>query len=116
MKSIVNRMVVLFVIATITGAAALANTTKEEVTFAKAVTVNGVLVKEGAYEVRFDDKTNQLTIVKGRKVLASADARLEKVEGTSRGEYVTDDTIKPPVLLSIGWKGGNRAIIVNSGA
>jgi len=119
MNSIVKRMVVLFVVATITSAAALANTTKKEVTFSEAVTVNGVLVKQGRYEVRFDDETNQLTIGNGRKVIASAEARLEKVEGTNHTEYVTrsetDDATKPPVLLSIGWKGGNRATIVNSG-
>ncbi|MCM3872890.1 MAG: hypothetical protein ND895_19590 [Pyrinomonadaceae bacterium] len=119
MKNIVNRMVVLFVVATITSAAALANTTKKEVTFAEAVTVNGVVVKQGRYEVRFDDETNQLTIGQGRKVIASAEARLEKVEGTSHAEYVTraeTDATKPAVLISIGWKGGNRATIVDSGA
>lgn len=120
MKSIVNRMVVLLVVATITSAAALANTTKKEVAFARAVTVNGVLVKQGTYEVRFDNETNQLTISQGRKVIASAEAHVEKVEGKSLGQYVTrsetNDETKPPVLLSITLKGGNRATIVNSGA
>jgi hypothetical protein len=119
MKNIVNRMVVLFVVATITSAAALANTTRKEVTFAEAVTVNGTLVKQGTYEVRFDDETNQLTIIKGRKVIAQAEAQLEKVEGPKHTLYVTraeiNDATKPPALLSIALNGGNQATIVNSG-
>ena len=119
MKQFVNRMVVVFAVAIITSAAALANTTKKEVTFGEAVTVNGVVVKQGSYEVRFDDETNQLTISRGRKVIASAEAHLEKVEGNSHGQYVTraetNDATEPPVLISITLKGRNRATIVNSG-
>jgi hypothetical protein len=119
MKNIVNRMVLLFVVATITSAAALANTSKKQVTFADAVTVNGVIVKQGTYEVRFDDQSNQLTIARGTKVIAQAAAQLEKREGPGHTEYVTrsetNDTSKPPVLLSISLKGGNQATLVNTG-
>ena len=119
MKNIVNRMVVLLVVATITSAAALANTTKKRVTFAEALTVNGSLLKQGTYEVIFDDETNQLTIVKEGKVMARAEAQLEKVDGIKHFMYLTrsesDDVTKPPALLSISLKGGNQATIVNSG-
>lgn len=119
MKKIVNRMVVLVVVAAITSAAALANTTKKEVTFANAVTINGSLVKRGTYEVRFDDETNRLTIVKRGKVIASAEAKLEKVEGTGNVTYVTisetNDPATPPVLVSISLKSGNQVNILNSG-
>lgn len=117
MKNFVNRMVVLLVIATITSVAAMANTSKKQVTFAEAVTVNGVLVKKGTYEVRFDDQTNQLTIVKGGKVIAQAEAQLEKMERTGQAAYVTrsetDDPSKPPMLLTIALKGRNQATLVN---
>jgi hypothetical protein len=119
MKNMVNRMVVLFIVAIITSAAALANTTKKVVTFVEAVTVNGTLVKQGTYEVRFDDATNQLTILKGRKVIAQAEAQLGKVEGTKHFLYTTrpeiNDATKPPALSSISLKGGNQATIISSG-
>lgn len=118
MKNTLNRMVVLVVVAAIKSAAALAHTTRKEVTFEKAVTVNGSLVKHGDYEVRFDDETNQLTIVKDGKVIASAEAQLEKVKEPGHGRYVTrsetNDPTKPPILVSISLKGGNQANIVNS--
>lgn len=119
MKNILNRMVLLVVVAAITSAAALANTTRKEVTFAEAVTVNGTLVKQGTYEVRFDDETNQLTIVKDGKVIAGAEAQLKKVEDPGYGRYVTrsetNDPSKPPVLVNLSLKDGYQANIVNSG-
>ena len=119
MKNTLSRMVVLVVVAAITSAAALAQTIRKEVTFIKAVTVNGSLVKPGTYEVRFDDETDQLRIVKGGKVIASAEAQLEKADEPGYGRYVTrsatNDPGKPPVLVSISLKSGTRANIVNSG-
>jgi hypothetical protein len=120
MKKIVNRMVVLFAVAAITSAAALADTSRKEVTFAESVTVNGTLVKRGTYEVRFDEQTNQLTIARGRKVIAIAEAKLEKMGGADHDRYVvirsaTNDAGEPPALLSISLKGGNQATIINSG-
>jgi hypothetical protein len=119
MRNLVNRMVALFVVATITSTAALATTSKREVTFSEPVTVNGVLVKEGTYQVRFDDETNQLTIVKGTKVIARAQAQLKKADGTRHTSYVTrsdtNDSTKPPELLTISLKGGSEASIVSSG-
>jgi len=118
MKNFVSRVVVLFVVATITGAAALANTSKKQVTFTEAITVNGTMVKHGTYDVTFDDETHQLTIAKGRKVIAKAEAQLEKVPGISQGRYITrtesNDATKPPVLLSISLKGGSQATIVDT--
>lgn len=118
MRKTVNRMVVLFVVATITSAAAWASTTRKSVTFADAVTVNGTLVKRGTYEVSFDEATSQLTIAQGRKVIATAEAKLEKVGGIGQDRYVvaTSAAAKAPALISISLKGGNQATIINSGS
>ena len=118
MKNITNRIVVLLVVGAVMSALALGKTTRKEVTFADAVTVNGTMIKSGVYEVAFDDQTNQLTINKSGKVIATADARVEKVEGNGRATYVTradpNDATKPPVVLSISLKHGNQATIVSS--
>src|SRR6185436_20604029 len=58
----------------------MAKENKRRVTFDAPVTVNGTLVKAGNYEVVFADETGQLTIFKGKKQIAQAPARLEKIE------------------------------------
>ena len=54
----------------ITSGAALAETITKEVTFLRPVTVNGTLLKAGTYKAVFDDQTGELTISRGKKVVA----------------------------------------------
>src|ERR1700694_31241 len=51
---------------------------KETVTFTSDVMVNGTLVKAGDYEVKFDETTGELAILKDGKVKAKTAARLEQ--------------------------------------
>ncbi|HMG35521.1 MAG TPA: hypothetical protein VKM94_16400 [Blastocatellia bacterium] len=119
MKNITNRIALFLLLGAITNGVGLAKSARKEVTFMKAVTVNGTLVKSGTYEVAFDDVTNQLSIIKGRDVIATAQASFEKVESDVRESYETrsdpDDATKPPLLVTIALKHGGRATIVNSG-
>ena len=46
-------------------------------TFDSDIKVNGTLVKKGTYDVKFDDETGQLSIIKNGKVVAEAMTRLE---------------------------------------
>ena len=119
MRSITSRILLFLVLGLVTTSVGLAKTTRKEVTFNDPVTVNGTLVKSGTYEVAFDDQTNQLSIAKGRKVIASAEARVEKVGGKVHSLYETradpNDATKPAALASISLKHGNQATIVNSG-
>lgn len=79
--------------------------------------VNGTLVKEGTYDVVFDDQTNEVSFVRGRKVIARAPARLEKREERDHAAYVTrqEGNSTNAVLLSVGLKGNNQVTIANSG-
>ena len=120
MKNITNRISLFLVLGLITTGVALGKTTRKEVTFSDPVTVNGTLVKSGTYQVAFDDQTNQVSIVKGRKVIATAQGRVEKSEGVRHEAYETrsdlDDTTKPAMLTSISLKHGNQVTIVSAGA
>ena len=119
MKSIVNRVVVLIVVGTLTSVLAFGKTTKREVTFVRDVSVNDTLVKKGTYKITFDDETGELTIKKGGKIVATAQARLEQTSNRSGfyQESASDDpATKAPVLVSVYLKNGNLATIVNSGA
>ena len=77
MKSIVSRMLVVLMVGALTSVVALAKVQKHRVTFESDMKVNGTLVKKGAYDVKFDDETGQLSIAKNGKVVAQAMAKLE---------------------------------------
>jgi hypothetical protein len=115
MNSIVNRMAILLVIGALTSVMAVGTTTEKKVTFLRSLTVNGTLVKKGTYKVIFNDETGELTIKKGGKVMASAQARLEKTN-TPNSAYThvaSDDPAKPPSLLSVSLRDGSQATILN---
>lgn len=111
-----NKLAGMVLVGAIAGGGAFAKETKKEVTFLQPVVVNGTLVKEGTYSAVFDDQTNELSIVKGRKVVARAPAQLEKRVERDRAAYITREAgdSTNAVLLSVGLKHGNRATIVNS--
>jgi hypothetical protein len=117
MIKIANQLVGMVLVGAIAGGVAFAKEIKREVTFSQPVVVNGTLIKEGTYDVVFDDQTNELSIVKDRKVVARAPAKLEKREERDRIDYVTrqagDST--NAILLSVVLKNNNQATIVNSG-
>jgi hypothetical protein len=117
MKSIVNRIVVLLVLGAITSVLALGKTTERKVNFKESLSVNGTVVEKGAYKVSFNDETGELTIKKGEKVVATAQARLEKTNYPQSfySHSGSDDPAKAPALVSISFKGGNLATIVNNG-
>jgi len=112
-----NRLAVAVLVGAIASGVALAEVIKKEVTFSQPVVVNGTVVKSGTYQAEFDDQTKELSIVKGKKVVASAPARLEKREQKDRAVYVTRDNgaSTNPILISITLKDGNQATIANSG-
>ena len=80
MKSIVSRMMVVLMVGALTSVVALAKVHKQKVTFENDIKVNGTLVKKGTYDVKFNDETGQLEIVKNGKTVAQAMAKLEQRE------------------------------------
>jgi hypothetical protein len=97
----------------------VAKENKKHVTFDEPVTVNGTLVKPGTYAVVFDDVTGQLTIFKGKKEIAKASARLEKLERDTGQVYSSwsnaSKSEEPGVLTSVTMKDGYQAKLVNAG-
>jgi hypothetical protein len=117
MIKLVNQLVVMILVGAIASGVALAKVIKKEVTFAQPVEVNGTLVKSGSYNVVFDDQTNELSIVKGTKVVARVPAQLEKRLIRDNGVYVTRDKKGDPttaVLMNVTLNESTRATIVNS--
>ena len=102
----------LLVVGAVTSITALAMTTNRQVTFNRDVTVNGATVKAGTYKATFDDQTGEFKLLRGKKVVANATARLEKVTGPFRGSFSTAPNGESHALVSINMNSTNQAVIV----
>jgi len=116
MKSIVNRMVVVLMVAALTSVVALAKVHKQKVTFENDIKVNGTLVKKGSYDVKFNDETGQLSIVKNGKTVAEAMARFEP-----RSKKANDFQLRSTVngaetqLTSVTFGGSDKDVVISNG-
>jgi hypothetical protein len=118
MKSIVNRMVVVLMVGALTSVVAFAKVQKHKVTFENDIKVNGTLVKKGTYDVKFDDQSNQLSIIKNGKVVAEAMGRLEQ-----RAKKASDFQVRSTVngdetqLVGVTFGGSDKDVMIsNNGA
>ena len=118
MKSIVNRIVVVVMVGALASVAAMAKTHKQRVSFESDIKVNGTLVKKGTYDIKFDDETGQLSIIKNGKTIAQSMARLEardrkanefQLRATSNGDEKQ--------LVGVTFGGWDKDVMIsNSGA
>jgi len=85
----------------------------ESVTFTSDVMVNGTLVKAGDYQVKFDEATGELAIMKDGKVKAKTTAhfqpRSEKAKNTS---VRTLDSGSVAELIAVTFGGSNQDVVV----
>ena len=88
---------------------------KETVTLASDVMVNGTLVKAGDYEVRFNETTGELAIVKGGKVKAKTTGRLQARSGKARDTAIRT-MLKDNVneLIGVTFGGSNQDVVVGT--
>jgi hypothetical protein len=77
MKSTVVALAMVALVALSAFAAGKDKVRKETVTLLSDVTVNGTLLKAGTYDIKFDDKTGELEILRDGKVKAKANMRSE---------------------------------------
>jgi len=117
MKSIVNRIVVVLMVGALTSVVAFAKVHKHKVTFENDIKVNGTLVKKGTYDVKFDDQTGQLSVVKNGKTVAEAMAKVEP-----RSKKASDFQLRSTVngdetqLVGITFGGSDKDVVLsNSG-
>jgi hypothetical protein len=114
MKSVVNRIIVALLVVTITSLAAFAKSKRTTVQFTVDTKVNETLVKSGTYEVVFNDETGELSILKGRKVVAKTAARIEMRDGKGRTTEI--HTIKKgdvTALVGIAFSGADQKVVLN---
>lgn len=115
MKSIVNRMVVVLMVGALTSVVAFAKVQKHKVTFENDIKVNGTLVKKGTYDVKFDDQSGQLSIIKNGKVVAEAMGRQEQ-----RAKKASDFQVRSTVngdetqLVGVTFGGSDKDVMINN--
>jgi len=117
MRSIVNRMVVVLVVGALTSVVALAKVQKHQVTFENDTKVNGTLVKKGTYDLKFDDQTNQLSIVKNGKTIAQAMTRFEQRDKKA-GDFQlrSSGSGDECQLIGVTFGGSDKNVLVTNGA
>jgi hypothetical protein len=113
MKSL-NRMAVALLIASLASVSAFAKAKREKVTFPTNVKVNGTVVTKGVYDVKFDDKTGELTIEKGSKVIARATVNVEKrAKKAQRPEFRTTGSGDDTQLIAVTFSGTDQELKIS---
>jgi hypothetical protein len=115
MKSSINNVVLGLLVVALASASVFGKTRRERVTFGSDLTVNGTFVKSGAYDVVFDEKAGELSIVKGNKVVAKVMVRVEQRDDKARATQTR--TIREGneiELLGITFGGTSQDVVVTN--
>ncbi|SRR6266481_1518986 len=87
----------------------------ETVTFTSDVTVNGTLLKAGDYQVKFNEQTGELAILKDGKVKAKTTAQLQSRSEKARNTVVrTLDKGGVAELIGLSFGGSNRDVVIGA--
>lgn len=114
MRKTANRLMILLALCAVMSASVLAKGKTEHVTLSQDVVISGTLVKKGEYKLKFDEQTGELLFLKGKKVVARANARLEKREkGALRTELGLIQEGDARTLRSITVRGERESIVMH---
>lgn len=113
MKSFVNRITIALVIVALASVAAFAKTRRDTVTFPTDIKVNGTLVKQGTYDLKFNDETNELLILKRGKVIAKANTRTEKGTKARGTQFSSIGSGDERQLVNITFSGTDQKVVVS---
>jgi hypothetical protein len=116
MKSIMNRMLVVLMVGALTGVVALAKVHRHTVTFENDIKVNGTLLKKGKYDVKFDDKTGQLSIAQNGKVVAQTMTRLEaRAKKANDFQLRSSGNADDQQLVGVTFGGSDKDVVISNG-
>ena len=78
--------------------------------------VNGTVVNKGTYEVKFDDATGQLSIVKNGKTVAQTMAKLEARAKKANGFQLRSvESGEETQLTGVTFGGSDQDVVITSG-
>jgi hypothetical protein len=114
MKTLINRIAVAFLIASLASVAVFAKSRKQSTTLVTNLNVNGTLLKKGLYDVKFDEEKSELSFVKDGKVVARAAVGSEKRETKARGlELRTTGKGDDVQLVGVAFSGMDHDLVIN---
>jgi hypothetical protein len=114
MKTILNRIALALLLTSLASVSVFAKGKKETVNFLTNVKINGTLVSKGVYDLKFDDKTGELTIMKGSKVIARAATSTAKRERKAQTlEVRTSGSGDDTQLTGVAFTGSEENLVIN---
>lgn len=118
MRKIVNLMVIVAVVCLLSSMTVFGKDKSEYITLPQDMVINGAVVKKGEYKLKFDEKSGELLLMKGGKVVAKTTAKLEKRDEKARTtEFNTTSNGSQSELRAISFRGDNDKIVLSqSGA
>jgi hypothetical protein len=119
MKRFMNAILVALAITALASISAIAGdkakVEKKVVTFTEDIMVNGTLVKKGDYEIKFDDTTGELSVIKNGKVKAKTSAHYEARSDKARSTALrTVDAGGNVELKGVTFGGSDQDVIVGA--
>ncbi len=113
MKSIVSKVAAVVMVGALTSVVAFAKVQKEKVTFDSDIKVNGTVVKKGTYDLKFDDESGQLSIVKNGKVVAQAMAKAEQREKKANDFQLRSTSDNGETnLIGVTFNGSDKNVVI----
>jgi len=89
----------------------------ETVTFTEDTMVNGTLVKAGEYQIKFNEQTGELSILKDGKVKAKTTAQLRSRSDKAKNTAVrTLDKGGVAELIGFSFGGSKQDLVVGAGS
>ncbi len=114
MKSLINRIAIALLVASLASVSAFAKTKKETIKFPTNIKVNGTLVQKGTYDLTFDDETKEVVIAKNNKVIARAPATIEKRDGKARTFlFKSVGSGDETELIGVTFAGADHNVVIN---
>lgn len=116
-KSSFTKFAASFVLAGVMSVSAFAASQKKKrVEFFRDFSVNGQVVKKGAYTVIVDEASNELSIVSGKETLAKTQYRTEQTDtAASRTEVRYTSQGSENILKSIRFDGDRTDFVIGEG-
>lgn len=114
MKKFLNRVAFALIACVLASAVAVASEVKTtEVTLPQDVMVNGTLLKQGTYKMKFDDQTGELLFIKNKTTVAKTAARMEQRQRKASSlEFGLDPQGEGKALRSITFAGGKQKLVI----
>lgn len=117
MRKMINLLVIAVVVCVFSTLTVFAKDKSEFINLPQDVVINGTLVKKGAYKLKFDEKSGELLLMKGSKVVAKTSARIEKrEEKANRTEFNTTTNGSQSELRGITFRGESEKIVIAQGS